>query len=299
MDQLTSVLVAIDFSPCSEVAFNEASRIAQRTGATLAALHVVDSSLFTPIPPDPLMPVGLLIEEARQAWSKFAARTSTKSPTVFSIEVGRVQDLIIDRVRRDRPSLLVVGAHSDLDAQRAIGSNAAACVQHAPSRVLVVRESQSGAYKRVVACVDFTETSRTALEQAIRIAALDGASLHVLHIFRDLWHKRSEAAKVGADLPALRQAQRASAFSRLEEFCRSLVHDLRALHAEYTVEQSSSHAEGIIAFAQRTGADLVVLGTRASWNLRDFLWGSTAERVVRECPCSILTVKPAGFGERA
>ncbi|MBM4361664.1 MAG: universal stress protein, partial [Deltaproteobacteria bacterium] len=41
-----------------------------------------------------------------------------------------------------------------------------------------------------------------------------------------------------------------------------------------------------------SAADLVVLGTRGRTNLRDLFLGSTAERVVRECPCSVLAVPP-------
>jgi len=52
------------------------------------------------------------------------------------------------------------------------------------------------------------------------------------------------------------------------------------------------HGRGITEFARQVGADLVVLGTRGRTNLRDLLLGSTAERVVRDAPCSILTVKP-------
>ncbi len=52
---------------------------------------------------------------------------------------------------------------------------------------------------------------------------------------------------------------------------------------------------GIIEFTRQVAADLVVLGTRGRTKLRDMLLGSTADRVVREAPCSILTVKPEGF----
>lgn len=38
--------------------------------------------------------------------------------------------------------------------------------------------------------------------------------------------------------------------------------------------------------------DLAVLGVRSTWNARDFLMGSTAERICRDAGCSILTVRP-------
>lgn len=299
MDRLARILVALDFSPCSADAFREAARIAAWSRAALAALHVVDVTRFASIPPDPLMPVGLLVEEAREQWSKFVPECKVRASTPLAIEVGRPRDLIVERVRADKHDLLVVGAHSDLDANRAIGGTAAACVQHAPAKVLVVREGQVGAFRSVVACVDFSETSRDALEQAVRVAAQDGSALHILHVYTDPWRGRSAGAQAKVDLTAFREAHRRAAEEQLRTFCEPMSHEIGALRAEHHAMLSPTHGEGIIAFVQRHGCDLAVLGTRAKWNLRDFLWGSTAERVVRECPSSVLTVKPAGFGDGA
>lgn len=297
MDRLTKILVAVDFSPCSVDAFREAARIASWSRASLAAIHVVDASLYASIPPDPLLPVGLLVEEARGRWESFAPDCKARAVTPLTIEVGRPRDLIVERVRLDKPDLLVIGAHSDLDAHRAIGGNAAACVQHAETKVLVIRESQAGPFKSIVACVDFSETSGAALEQAIRVAAQDDAALHILHVYTDPWRGRSARAQVSADLPTFRRTHQRAVEDHLRRFCEPMTHEIGALRAEYHAMLSSSHGEGIIAFVQRHGCDLSVLGTRATWNLRDFLWGSTAERVVRECPSSVLTVKPVGFGQ--
>jgi nucleotide-binding universal stress UspA family protein len=38
--------------------------------------------------------------------------------------------------------------------------------------------------------------------------------------------------------------------------------------------------------------DLVVIGSRGQTGIKRFLLGSTAERIVRESPCSVLVVKP-------
>lgn len=295
MDRLAKILVAVDFSPCSADAFREAARIAAWSRASLKALHAVDVSLFTPIPPDPLMPVGLLIEEARTLWDSFAPDCAARAATPLTIEVGRSRDVILDQVRLEVPDLLVIGAHSDLDARRAIGGTAAACVQHAETKVLVVRESQSGPFKSVVACVDFSDTSRTALEQAIRIAVQDSAQLHILHVYVDPWRGRTAKAPADVDAPSFRKAHQGAVDVHLRKFCEPLAHEIGALRAEFHSTLATSHGEGIIDFVRSRKCDLAVLGTRAKWNIRDFLWGSTAERVVRECPSSILTLKPQGF----
>ena len=46
MKDVKSILVAVDFSASSACAFQQASRIAARTGATLRAQHVIDAGLI-------------------------------------------------------------------------------------------------------------------------------------------------------------------------------------------------------------------------------------------------------------
>jgi len=54
----------------------------------------------------------------------------------------------------------------------------------------------------------------------------------------------------------------------------------------------SSYGQGIAQYAKEVKADLVILGTRGHTSLRYVLLGSTAERLLRELPCSVLTVRP-------
>jgi nucleotide-binding universal stress UspA family protein len=70
---------------------------------------------------------------------------------------------------------------------------------------------------------------------------------------------------------------------------------MAALENRFTVFEFTGHSAGITEFVRQVDGDLVVLGTRGRTSLRDMLLSSTAERVVREAPCSILTVKPEGF----
>jgi nucleotide-binding universal stress UspA family protein len=49
-------------------------------------------------------------------------------------------------------------------------------------------------------------------------------------------------------------------------------------------------AQAILAHAAQVGADLLVMGSRGAGRLSHFLLGSTAEAVIRECPCPVVTV---------
>jgi nucleotide-binding universal stress UspA family protein len=56
-----------------------------------------------------------------------------------------------------------------------------------------------------------------------------------------------------------------------------------------------SPAEAIVDFLKKSGADLAVLGARGRSAMMTWFLGTVAERIVRESPCSVLTVKPEGF----
>lgn len=49
-------------------------------------------------------------------------------------------------------------------------------------------------------------------------------------------------------------------------------------------------AREIVGMAAGGGVDFVVMGSRGAGRLAHFLLGSTAEWVVRECPCPVITV---------
>lgn len=296
------VLVAVDYSPCSAAALVRAARIAAWTNATLVALHVVEvpeTYPWVPLMPSNfavvIPPVEDLIAHARRRWDIFAKRHGASAGTRLAIETGNPRDRILETVRREKPALLVVGAHSTSDGQRGIGTTAAACAQWAAAPVLVVREQQSGPFRAIVACVDFSDTSRLALEQAIGIAAEDGAVLNILHVFSDPWRGAVIPDDIKRTMPDFAARYRQAVEEKVQAFCEPFEHELGAIKPVFHGLQSPNHAEGMIEFAARHACDLAVLGTRGKWTMRDYFWGSTAERVVREAPCSVLAVKPPSF----
>lgn len=302
VDKLKRILVGVDFSACSAAALMQAVRIAEWHRAEVSVLHVVpipayagiEGSLMIP----ELPPLDLLVDDARERWANWPPARQVGGRVSFDAVLGVSRMELLNYVQSSACDLLVLGAHGEFDERRGVGSTASACVQRAATRVLVVREGQTGAFRSAVACIDFSDTSRVALEQAIRVAAQDGSALHILHVFEDPWRHASVAAKMRAILPDLRQAYKEGAERWLRSFCEPLAHEIGALKAAFHVKQFDAHGKGILDFIRQQGCDLAVLGTRAKWNWRDFLWGSTAERVVRDAPCSILTVKPPGFEQR-
>ena len=68
--------------------------------------------------------------------------------------------------------------------------------------------------------------------------------------------------------------------------------DLEGLQEDCELFEDSNLGEGIKAYAERIGADLVVLGNHGHFGLWYTLLGSTTERIVRNLGCSVLATRP-------
>ncbi len=300
MDRLKSVLVAVDFSQCSADALAQAVRIAAWNQASISALHVVMLPSVAPAP-HPFLPFDLPSEReyteiAKRRWDRFAEDVAGREGMALSMAVGSARQEIIDRVRTDRPDLLVMGTTSDSDSHRGIGATAAGVVRKADARVLLVAQGHRGPFRSIAVCVDFSDVSLRALEHGVRMAAQDGAALHVVHVYEDPWLGAPQPEVMTANMPGFEARMREAVEARLREFCKPLDHETSALKATFHAIQLSqpwaSVGSGIVSAIAEYKVDLVILGTRASWNVRDFLMGSTAERVIRDAKCSLLAIKP-------
>ncbi len=214
----------------------------------------------------------------------------------MSIEVSIENRIvgILRRAREQKADLLVYGAFGDRRPEVGIGTVASACVRKSMTDVLLVRDTQPGAFTTVVAAVDFSETSARALARAAQFAAQDGAELHVLHVFSAPWHRLHYRAPARlADLICRSSIETDS--SSFAEAARRVSDAHPGLRVRTSCFEHKGHRSGIVEYAEGASADLIVLGTRGRTNLRDILLGSTAEKALAESHCSVLAVKPGGF----
>jgi nucleotide-binding universal stress UspA family protein len=138
---------------------------------------------------------------------------------------------------------------------------------------------------------DFSSHADAALQRAVDLARVTKAKIHLLHAYAlPLRSMMPEEAAVPAEVW---NAVRDDALERLETVRRKVSEQ----GVEAAVEVSSMFpVEATLAAAEKTGADLVALGTRGRTGLKHVLLGSIAERVVRLAPCPVLTVKAGDRG---
>jgi nucleotide-binding universal stress UspA family protein len=298
MERLKNVLVGVDGSAASGAALREAVRIARADGATVHVVHVLDATVVDDLK-EALGTGGevdrALADRARHVTDRLLQESEPGDlKTDVRVEIGNAVDALLRRGRDVPADAIVLGAGGGQDG---IGPNALKVVRDARTPVLVVREGHRGPWRRVVACVDFSDTSRIVLEEAARIAKADGASLHALHVFAPPWdvlRYEAPAADAGA---GYRERYLATQQRYMEGLVAPLVAASPGLPVETLVVEGMRPADGVTDFVRARKADLVVVGTRGRSKLAYLLLGTTAARILRSVPVSVLAVRSPGAAE--
>lgn len=131
----------------------------------------------------------------------------------------------------------------------------------------------------ILAAVDFSDPSRTALDFAARLARQTGAGLDVLHVQDPLLAEGARHA--GFDLS--RDTE--------EELARFVAGTAAASAiAPHVHVATGAAADVIVQTAQRLGADLIVVGSHGMSGAERLVFGSTTEGVLRRAPLSVLVI---------
>ena len=292
MNQLKNIVVGVDFSDCSRCALEQAVRLARWNSARLHVIHASESLVIT----EAAEALQLSIEKTqadtvRQAGDRlqtWIGEVGAAAETSVVVSIGPPIEILLSTLRTVRADSLVLGVTGDSLLPNGAGTLATKCLRKAQAKVMLVKAGHAHPFRTIVACVDFSEMSREAVVQALRVRAQDQSKIHFLYVFEGPWRRLHYRADNAAANPDFERQYRALLEHRLREFVGHTTG--REIH--FTVFDASSHGHGIAEYARGVQADLVVLGNKGRTNLGYILLGSTVERLLREVPCSVLVARP-------
>ncbi len=141
------ILVPVDGSPTSIAGLREAVKLAKNLHAKLCLLHVVDETIVFNAPEGGIN-LEPILDEIKRAGKrllrraeKLASALGVKPDSESRESAGeRVADVIVERAKRLRSDLIVMGTHGRRGVNRMLmGSDAELVVRNAPAPVLLVR----------------------------------------------------------------------------------------------------------------------------------------------------------------
>ena len=144
-------------------------------------------------------------------------------------------------------------------------------------------------FTRIVVGTDGSDTAAEAVRQALGLAKLSGAQLEIVSAYEPVPKRQVE--REALDAPADVQHE----IGPREDV--NLVLDAAAAAARSEGVEAQTHpvegepGEAILDVAEKTGADLIVVGNKGMTGARRFLLGSVPNNVSHHAPCSVLIVR--------
>lgn len=293
MIEIRRILCPCDFSASSGRALRQAIRVAQRHGSSLLVLHVIPTGLpasarFSALTNPALLRPGIR-EETEIALRRFVGRAGRAAvPVDVEVREGRPAEEILKRATALPADLVVIGTQGRGGIEKwVLGSVTERVLRKANAPVLAVPARGAlpagpALFGTIVWATDFSPPAEAALQHAIALAGRDGSRLVLVHVVSHA----SEAAPGAPPDAAAELQERARDWLR-----RAVPPEVRdRCPVEEIVAVGKAHRE-IARVARETGAGLIAMGAQGADAIDRLVFGSTAHRVLRTAPCSILTVR--------
>lgn len=217
---------------------------------------------------------------------------------------------VIHAVLRNKYDLVIKSAENPSFIERIFGSDDMHILRDCPCPVWLMKPAEKLSYDRILVAIDFDSCepdlvaqglNRELLELASSLALAEFAELHLVHAwgvpeagFVKLWVDNPE--QVAANMTESERIRRTRCMDSLSD---ALSQQLGSQSYDYLAPnfhlRQGSAVDVIPAFAKQLDADLVVMGTVARSGISGLIIGNTAEAILDQLQCSVLTVKPPGF----
>ena len=146
-------------------------------------------------------------------------------------------------------------------------------------------------YKQIVVGTDGSTGANMALDAAIELARLTGATLHVVNAHKmTTSYQLAAATEVGIAAGNIAESNEVLR-EQAERICDQAVEraDGSGVRAEAHCVAGDA-ADALLKVAEDAGCDLLVVGNRGMAGVRRFVLGSVPNKLSHHCPSSLLIV---------
>jgi universal stress protein E len=310
MKRFNNILLVFNSEVKQQAAFDRAVWLARQNSARLTMMSVVKVSSSEIIQTISGLPSQELVEMVTTYHLKElnAAVKDIKRQGIDakSIAVSGIPFLeIIRQVLRDKHDLVIIAAEGKGGLkERLFGSTSMHLMRKCPCPVWVVKPSKQTTYKKIMAAVDttidFPDPERQSLNPLIMqlassLAQMDKSELHVVQVWSVFAEGYMEVRGGASEdtIRNLRKQTKREYQSRLEHLIAAV--NLKGIRIRRHLPRNDDSSKTIVKLVKNYKIDLLVSGTVCRTGIAGFFIGNTAEKVLSEVNCSVLTVKPDGF----
>ena len=294
MKQLKRIIVGHALGAAGRGALGSAVALANRCGAALRLVHVVEPLDAYQRMSHPLTAPYTVEEITQKTGARLKALVAGPElaglQAQYEVRSGKPFVELIIAARAWLADLIVVGRASETGGF--LGSTCERIVRKAQIPVMVAKRPLSSEAKIFLVPTDFSACARNAAEQALMLAKSFSAQVVFFHVW-DLYlsHTIAYAHELGVSVPTPPPSPQ-----EIEPEWEAFLSGLPLEKVDW--EKSAGEGEAataIVRQAEAIHADMIVIGTHGRSGLPHMLLGSVAEKVVRMASCSVLTFRPEAF----
>ncbi len=280
MKLLEKILLATDFSTTSDYVVENAIVLAKIFQSKITLLHV--------------LPDDINNEKAKELLDKGATNqlkiinshinnqgVKTNNPI---IEYGSYSEKVVKASENLNANLILIGAGEKTKNDKfQLGTTAETIIRKSNKPVWVVKKDNPLNIKTILCPVDFSDESKRALKNASIMARRLKSKLIVFSVYEKLI--RTSVKLNWKDINELRKSDHSR---DLDKFLK----DFNFTDLKWSKEiKGGDPALEILNAIERHSPELLIMGTTGKTGLSRMIMGSVTEKVIREVPCSFMTLK--------
>ena len=303
------ILIPIDAQPHTQHAAKTGLEVARQLSARVTVVHVLEVHPMFALQTE-FMASGALVERAEkllEPWVGLANRHGVQLETkLLENETGNVAASITKAAVDFNCDLILMGTQGREGFERLlVGSVAERVVRTANQPVMLLRGTaepmnanpvQANPIATMLASIDDSLESQTALKTAGELAAQLGTRLHVVYVLPDIPAPMGDGMGFGTLI-----YQPEPLLEALNNHGRAIIDQAKAMlqpilkpdRLEVSMVQQGGQriAQVILKFAQEHSSSLIVLGTHGRSGMDRLLLGSVAEGVMHHADVPVLLVR--------
>ncbi len=287
MIQIKRILCPTDLSPQSDAALQYAVALAQTYKAELMICHCVPPTFF--------------VDEADRERYREKFENTISLYTYGTSAMPACQGVIIEddpatgitkTAATQRVDLIVMRSRRRPLAAALLGSTAEAVCRTAPCPVLVTHphemewadlSSDEAKIKRVLVATDFSNDSELAFRYGLSLAEEYQAELHLIHVLPVALAPALATMPVGIESDFQRAAR---------QLQQAIPGEAHLWCKVFQAVRAGQPYREILTYAEEHDIDLICLGEHGAGFTMRALFGSNADRVLRQAPCPVLIARP-------
>ncbi len=312
MKRFSNILFVVDSGTDDSAALNQALTLANNNQAQLTVVGVVEASEKEKAATDKKTK-RLLDAMMRQRQDELAAFIAGSSRGALEVAVkvlvGTEFLEVIREVLRHKHDLVIKSAESIKGIAQLFGTTDMKLLRKCPCPVWVIKSNQQQSFREIVAALGYDpedphvdELNGQILEMSASLALADFAELHIIHAWslpHESFFRSPRSGYSGEEVKSMEHDEE----SKRRNWLKALVDKHCAAPGKEVVDYlkpelhltRGSASQLVPALAKKLGAELMVMGTVGRAGIPGFLVGNTAEDILHQIHCSVLTVKPHGF----